>query len=145
MGEDAAELALVEDLEDPLRHRDRRVLGVPPGRKRVRLSHVGDVDRGHRKVAGLRELPDDPVELGRLLLGHRLRLRGRDRDPRGVPVHREVEDERQTERDEAAARPSDRVADQHEQSAERRDQDPGLGAIDADHRVLLSAPEGGIS
>ena len=69
VGEHAAELVPVEDLQDALGDGDRRVLGVAPGREGVGL-HVGrDVQLGHRHAHLLAQLTDDPVVLRHLLLG----------------------------------------------------------------------------
>ena len=44
--EHAAQLVFVDDLEQPLRHRDRRVVRVAAGRERVGLRGRADVDAG---------------------------------------------------------------------------------------------------
>ena len=70
VGEHAAELALVEDLQDAFRDRDLRVARVAAGREGVGLQHVRH-DRSRASAClGLRELTDDAVELRVLLLGH---------------------------------------------------------------------------
>ena len=48
--EHAAQLVLVDDLQQALRHGDRGVVLVAAGRERVRLRGRADVDRRHRHV-----------------------------------------------------------------------------------------------
>src|SRR5919204_560852 len=136
VGQDAAKLTFVEDLQDALCHRDGGVVGVPPGGERVRLHHVRDVDAGHRHPIRLRELSDDPVELRRLLLRDGLGPRRRDSDLVAEPVHREVEDKRDGEGDDGSLRPAEHAPDDDEQATQGRDQDPGLYSVQADQLDL---------
>ena len=88
-----SELALVQDLQDPARHGDGRVLGVPARGEGVGLAHLGHVQPGHGHPGLPGELPDDPVVRGELPLGHGMRAGRCDGDLVGEPVHREVEDD----------------------------------------------------
>ena len=63
VGEHAAQLVLVDDLQQALRHGDGGVLGVAAGRERVRLRGGADVDGRHRHVGPLGQVADDRVEL----------------------------------------------------------------------------------
>ena len=139
VSQDRPELPLVHELEDPLRHGDLRVLRVPAGRERVRLGHVRHVDLRHREMVRVRQLADDPVQLRVLLLRHGLRPRRRDRDRARPPVHRDVEDQGDRQAHDGSLGAAQPRADQHEQAAERGDQDPGLDAVDAgSHRSITS-------
>ena len=142
MGQDAAELALVQDLHDALGDRDLGVGGIPARGEGVGLGHVGHVDAGHGHAVGLRELTDDRVQPGLLCLGDLTRSGGTHRDRAGPPVHREVEPQAQHQGDEhARLAPDERTHDQ-EQPHEGGDQDPRLESIDARCHVtsLLVGP-----
>ena len=94
VGEHAAQLVLVDDLQEALRDGDRRVvLGLRPVAKALGCAAGADVDRGHRHVGPLGEVADDRVELRRFLLGDRLGAGGRHRELVGEPVRAADEDE----------------------------------------------------
>ncbi len=58
------ELVVVEQLQDALGRRHRRVLRVPAGRERIRRRLRDDVDLRHRQPAALGQVGDDVVQSG---------------------------------------------------------------------------------
>ena len=96
--EHTGQLALADDVEDPARHRDDRVLRVAAGGERVRRGLIDDEDPRRGKSRGLGDAADDPIELRRLSFGHRFRARERERDAVAEPPGAEIQDERDEER-----------------------------------------------
>ena len=74
------------------------------------------------------ELPDDRVELGRLLLADRLGAGGLDRELVAEPVRAADEDEADAEPDDQPAGAEER-ADPHQQATEGGEEDEGLDRV----------------
>ena len=91
-------LALVEEFEQAGGGADGGVPRVAAGRERVRRVRRADVEPRHGLAGGAGQLPDDPVEAGRLGFGDRACVHGPQRDlvrvEPGVSVHGERDDER---------------------------------------------------
>ena len=130
-------LALVDHLEQPPGHRDRRVMLVSAGGEGVGLGHLAHVEARHRHALCLGQLADDPVVIRHLLLGDGLGPAGGDGDPVGEPVEGEVEAERDDEGDDGALATAHPLPDQHEESAERRTE--RITCVQADRRERVTS------
>ena len=125
VGEHAAQLVLVDDLEQALGDRDRGVVRVAAGRERVRLRGGAEVDRRHRHAGARREVAHDRVELRLLGLGDRHRARRPHRELVGEPVR--PADEHDAEPSPMTRPPGPKSEpDGHEEHADAGQQHDGL-------------------
>ena len=69
-------------------------LGLRPGRERVGLGTVDDVQGRHRDAGAPGQVAHDALDLGRLARLHRPGAVGLERDPVAEPVHADVEQRR---------------------------------------------------
>ena len=90
MREHAGKLVAIQPLEQPGGDRDGGMLGIAPGGKGVGLRIVHDVDLGHGQARVRRELPHQPVELGRRALVHLARAIHGEHHLVGVPIGEQV-------------------------------------------------------
>ena len=139
MGEDAAELALIHQVEDAGRHGDCGVVRVTSGREGIGLRPVDEVEAGHREAGPVGEVADDLAEAGQLAglqLARAVRLEGeRVALPVDERVHRDGEDEP----DDEPAAAAEEAGDGDEEPAERGEQGPGLEAVGEarDHGAVI--------
>lgn len=124
--ENTAQLLGRHVVEQALRDRDDRVLGVPAGRERVRLLGGNEVDPRLRHPCDLGELGNHAMQLGRVRLADRLRPAGLDRELVGHPVGREVHDHREDDEDPEEGS-SERSPDPDEEAGQPGEQEPGPG------------------
>ena len=129
VAEDAAQLALVEQLQDALGAADRGVLRVATGGERVGRVGGGDVEPRHRLLRLVRELADDPVHRRLLLLGHRVGVHRLEGELVGVPVAVGVHAERDQHGDDQAAA-AEEAADHDDRGRHAAQQEGGLESVE---------------
>src|SRR3972149_4330617 len=122
-------------MHEPLGNGNGRLLRAAPRRERVRLLGRDQVEARYRDVRALGKLVRDPVELGRLALGYRLRPAHLEREPGREPEHREVHRDGYEGEDDDAARAADEGSEPDEERREPGDEDP---SADTGRHVLLS-------
>jgi hypothetical protein len=143
----ALELDPVHRLEEPLRDRDRRMLGVAARGERVRRAFGDDVDPRLRDARGDREPLDDVVQARLVLRGDLLRPSRRQDEPVAVPIRRDRHPGRDDECEdqpvdaEATDQPrTDHVADDPQENERADDQQPCAALVRSDLLVHVSAP-----
>ena len=110
--------------EQALGHRNRRVLGVAPGRERVGLVGRDQVQARDRHVRTLRQEARDLLELGDLASLERPGPAGLQRELVGEPVAGDVHQHgKRDEQPECAS--ADGAADRDQQRGQAGDQQPG--------------------
>jgi hypothetical protein len=129
VGEHRAQLAAVQQLEDPLRTADRGVARVAAGGEGVGLGRRAHVEPGHR-LAGLGgQLAHDRVDLRRLRLGHREGAHRPQRQLVGVEVREPVHAQRDEQGDEQPAAATDESPGGEDQATHQAEQHRRLQAV----------------
>src|SRR3954449_8384025 len=129
VGQHRAQLAAVEQLEDPLRAADGGLARVAAGGEGVRLGGRAHEQPGHR-LAGLGgQLPDDRAHLRRLGLGDREGPHRAQRELVGVEIGEAVDAERDQQGDEQAPPAADQPPDREDESTHEAEQDGRLERV----------------
>ena len=103
--------------------------GVAPGRERVGLRIVHQVDARHRQAGALRQLAHQAHELGRGPLVDLVGAVHRQHELVGVPVGEQVHAGGDQQGDHGAGLAADQEADTHEQGGEPCQQDGGTHIV----------------
>ena len=129
MREHARQLFPAHELEQPLGHGHRRVLGVAAGREGVRRLLRDYVDLRHGKVGPLAERLHRFPQLGGFLGSHCLGIVHPENDLVREPVAEEVHAGGHQEGHEHPLLPAEPAPDQDDQGGQRRQQQSGANLI----------------
>ena len=129
MGEDAGQLAIVHEIEDPGRHGDRGVLRVPACREGVRLRPIDDVEAGHRQPGPRGERADNRSETGQLARLELAGAVGTQRERVALPVDEAVHRDGEEQGDDHPAAAAEQATNEDEEATEGGQQGEGLDGI----------------
>ncbi len=111
----AGEFFTVQHLQQAGRHRHRGVMGIAPGRERVGLRIIHQIDLRHRQLRAARKLGHHPEQFRRAALIDLLGTVHRQHHAVRVPVGKHICRGGDHQRHHGAARSADQIADPHEQ------------------------------
>jgi len=122
VGDHRSDLILVQKTQQPGGHRNRAVLRVTSGRKRIRRRRVDQIDARHRQVGALRQLSNHLVQTRRFVPVDLPRASQAQRQSVGKPVCAAVHQESEQESNQHTLRAAKPPARQNQQHGQCRQQ-----------------------
>ena len=129
VGHDPGQLFTAEKTQDPCRRGDGRVVRISSCGERVRGVVGNDINLRHGHVRPHRQVSNDVIELGGLLLGGFLRAVHLQDDLVAEPVRKRVHRQREHECEYHASLSAECPAREHEQDCESDHQSSGLCGV----------------
>ena len=118
VGNDARQFIARKHVQQAGRDGHRGMRGVSPGRERVRLRVVHEIDTRHGQSSAIGEPGHHVNQFRRRMLVDLLGAVDRQHHPVAIPVGKEIHRSGEQEGDQGAVRSTDQVADPHEQGGQ---------------------------